>query len=912
MHSPEIPPQPRIHLTEARNNRGLSQQEVADLIGSTHVNVSRWERGITRPSPYFRRKLCGLFGKTEEELDLVAVHDEGETSQEATLALASGTSSAPTVVSGREGGPVHPGALYDPAIPLPPAYPLVGRELDLARIKQRLRGVGNVALTALNGLPGVGKTALSITLAHDPELRDHFSDGVLWAGLGPNPNMPGLLSRWGSLLGISQAQMATLSGNEAWARAIRTAIGTRKMLLVIDDAWQLEEALTVRVGGPNCAHLVTTRFPAIAAHMAVGGATMIQELNVEESLQLLDRLAPQVVSREAQRAQDLVQAVGGLPLALTLLGNYLRKQAYSGPARRITAAMQRLSDAQVRLQISEPHVPVESHPSLPIETSLSLQSVIAVTDQLLPEPAQLALYTLAVFPPKPNTFSEEAALAVTASTIDELDALSDAGLLESNGERYTLHQVIADYAHFRLPDLEASKAHSRLIAYITDYVETHKKDYELLQLESNTIRTALDLAYEEGKQPELVHVACDFAPFLILRGFYPDAEHHLKRAYGAAVQLDDKEGIIGTVLYLGEIEQRQGNYPQAEAHLQQGLTLARQINNNERICALLTQLGTVLQHQGHFQQAETAYQEGLRLARNNADNESICTLLSNLAWLNRKRGELAQSESYLQEGLILARKIDDPERLCGLLGLLGSVVGSRGDFAQAETYLQEGLVIARQLGDSEQICVHLISLGVAAARQGKNSQAKMYDQEGLKLARQIGHREHICLVLSNLGAVFVEENNYIQAEACFQEGLKVARQIGHREQISYLLLNLGMTTHKQGYYDVARLYLEESLDLANQISQPRTICVVLCELGDLSLSEGRTDQAAAAFRKMLEMAPAGDQESLALAYYGLAQVSVLYGEMKIAKEYAEKSAAAFEAMKHRKADEVKGWVKSTF
>ena len=137
---------------------------------------------------------------------------------------------------------------------------------------------------------------------------------------------------------------------------------------------------------------------------------------MEQSIQLLDKLAPQVVSREAQKVQDLVQAVGGLPLALTLLGNYLRKQAYSGPARRITAAMERLSDAEVRLQISEPHVPVESHPSLPIETSLSLQSVIAVTDQLLPEPARHTLYALSVFPPKPNTFSEEAALAVAACT----------------------------------------------------------------------------------------------------------------------------------------------------------------------------------------------------------------------------------------------------------------------------------------------------------------------------------------------------------------------------------------------------------------------------------------------------------------------------------------------------------------
>ncbi len=66
-------PQPRVHLAEARTLRGWSQQKVADHIGTTYVNVSRWERGITRPNPYFRRKLCTLYSKSEAELNLEPV-----------------------------------------------------------------------------------------------------------------------------------------------------------------------------------------------------------------------------------------------------------------------------------------------------------------------------------------------------------------------------------------------------------------------------------------------------------------------------------------------------------------------------------------------------------------------------------------------------------------------------------------------------------------------------------------------------------------------------------------------------------------------------------------------------------------------------------------------------------------------
>src|SRR5215472_10359934 len=92
MHNPETHPQPRVRLTDARNARELSQQEVADLIGSTHVNVSRWERGITRPGPFFRRKLCKLFGKTEEELDLGTSPYNAESARDTTIAVVHGSS----------------------------------------------------------------------------------------------------------------------------------------------------------------------------------------------------------------------------------------------------------------------------------------------------------------------------------------------------------------------------------------------------------------------------------------------------------------------------------------------------------------------------------------------------------------------------------------------------------------------------------------------------------------------------------------------------------------------------------------------------------------------------------------------------------------------------------------------------
>ena len=463
MQSSETPPQPRVRLTEARLNRGLSQQDVAETIQTTHVNVSRWERGITKPSPYFRRKLSKLFGKTEEELDLIPAAAPISAKENGTSAAQVAQKEERAAVAVAESLPINTDLppIYDPTIPLRPQNVLVGRDKELEMIKERLKKSGNVALTALNGLPGVGKTALSFAIAYDQELRQHFKDGILWAGLGPKPNMPGLLSRWGTLLGISANQMASLSNNEAWAKAIRNAIGMRSMLLVLDDAWELEDALMVRVGGLNCAHLVTTRFPALAAHMTTGDPTIISELGEQESVALLQQLAPKAVERETQRVHALVQAVGGLPLALTLMGNYLRKQTASGPTRRIGTVLERLSSAETRLQIQEPHIPAESHPSLSIEIPISLQSVIEVTDRTLTPEVRAALYALAVFPPKPNTFSEEAALVVAACTIEELDALSDSGLLATDSaEKLVSEGVPFREAHRQVAAQVREGAHS--------------------------------------------------------------------------------------------------------------------------------------------------------------------------------------------------------------------------------------------------------------------------------------------------------------------------------------------------------------------------------------------------------------------------------------------------------------------
>lgn len=836
-------------LAQARLRQGWTQEDLAREMGVSRKTILRWENGNTIPLPLLRVKLGEILQIDPAEIWSVGVGAGIQAGMQSSEAL-----------------PASPAqALIDPALPLLPGHPLVGREAELAHLRQRLCQGGSATLTALNGLPGVGKTALAVTLAHDPVVRAHFKDGILWAGLGLEPNVQSHLSRWGSLLGMSASEMSTLNDVASWAIALHRIIGSRMLLLIIDDVWVLEHALSVKVGGPACSHLVTTRFPSIAAQIATSGPTAIKELESSESLGLLHMLAPQVVAQETRRAHELIEAVGGLPLALTLIGNYLRQLSYTSPTQRIAAALQRLRDASERLNVSEMQAPVERHPSLPGDIPISLQTVIAVTDQQLEAQASQVLYALSIFPARPNTFSEEAALAVTASTIAILDQLTDTGLLEISGaDRYSLHQTIADYARLRLTD---KSVHQRLCAYMTGFVETHRKDYEVLENESNTILTALDIAHEQARSVELVSMACSFAPFLLSRGLYQTAQMHLQRASQTARARSDYSGLASILLYLGLTAWKAGDYEHAERYLQEGLDYARKVDNHEHTCALLANLGSV-------------------------------------TW---KSGDYRLAEAYLQEGLRLAREQGDKERICEQLDILGSIEIRRGNYGQAGAYLEEGLRFARQVQEQERTCTILLNLGVMFSEQGKYQEAMTYLHESLLIARQLRHQEWISGSLNNLGDAAFEQGDYEQATLYFQEGLQIARQIGHQEWISFHLLNLGSTASRQKNFAVAERYLQESLAMAYRMGIPQIICHVLNELGDLHLAQQQKDQAEQDFRSMIATAPEGGQDLLACAQYGLARALLAQERISEAMRLGAASAAVLETIGHRKGREVRDW-----
>ncbi len=782
------------------------------------MTVGRWERGEAVPTRQNIAELSQLFEMTPQELGFLSEAPGMEPSSEKSF-------------------------ITDPMIPLPSLQSLIGRDDILEAIQQRL-STGSPAI-ALHGLPGVGKTTIALSLISRPDIQTLFHDGILWAGLGPNPNVPEILSRWAALLGIAANGTGALKSLEARTRILREVIGARRILIILDDIWDDRDAFDLKVGGPFCAYVATTRSPQIAASFAMHEATSVPELSEEHGIALLGLLAPAIRTLDAKQVRTLVRSVGALPLALTLAGRYLHVQGYHGQPRRLQAAMEHLLDAKRRLHLSKPLESTDVHPNLSSMTSLSLQSVIAVSDQYLDEHAQRALRELSTFPAKPNTFSEEAALAVSTTSIEALDMLSDVGLLEINARgRYTFHQTITDYARSKQTDEDADE---RFIAYYANYMQKHAANYEEIEQDSGNMLAMLDLAHHRGMKNYLIQGTCAFVPFLLLRGLYDLAEEYLRHAYEVA--RDDIESEITLLLLLGQTAQKQSNYPLAIDYFQQGLILARSRESPEWISAFLSDLGWVTWKQGHYMQAE----------------------------------------EYLREGLDLACQIRNEERICKFLRVLGAVHSSLGNYLQGNEYLREGLDLARQIGNREQICVLLIDLGVSYTENNQSMVADEYLREGLAFAQQIGHREWISLAYLNLAALALEAHRYQEAEEYANDGLALARRIGNREWTCGNLVNLGISVREQGAFSQAQTYFLEAIALAQQLGRPYLTFMAMYEYACNAIEQGDEQTAEALLGAAHTTIPEGDQEAIGLYLLGMARLAALRGNIPEALQLGKES-----------------------
>ena len=205
------------------------------------------------------------------------------------------------------------------APPLKPNFvprPEIVSALKTRLLREEYIPQDSLRVIAAYGLAASGKSVMAAAIAHDPDIIQRFSDGVLWATLGHEPPLAELLGGWVQALGDSNSRF---TAPEAALRHLQGLLHKKSILLVIDDAWDPAHVTAMLAGGPRCAVLITTREALVAKAAGVIGDDLYEMgvMTPEQSLALLASGTPQSMTEPARsQALKVASAVGYLPLAL--------------------------------------------------------------------------------------------------------------------------------------------------------------------------------------------------------------------------------------------------------------------------------------------------------------------------------------------------------------------------------------------------------------------------------------------------------------------------------------------------------------------------------------------------------------------------------------------------------------------
>ncbi|WP_329121371.1 AfsR/SARP family transcriptional regulator [Streptomyces sp. NBC_01465] len=350
------------------------------------------------------------------------------------------------------------------AEPTPSAYPVPaqlppdvtdfgGRTEAVTRLGALLREAAagkTMAVAALTGLGGVGKTALAVHVAHTH--RDSFPDGQLYVALRGDTSAPADISAaLGHLLhSLGAAAQDIPEGAEERAALYRSMLAGRRVLILLDNAHDLMQVKPLLPGVRGCAVLITSRSRTVAP----AGARIfaVDTMNEPEALRLLGAVAGhERVAAEPEAARELVASCGWLPLAIRIAGARLAAR------RRWT-----LADLAVRLRDD-----VRRLDELRVGKYGMEDSIRRGYEALDPCPARVfrrvAAAGVAVF----GRSSVATLLGVGEQQArDAMECLVDAGLLEEHGaDSYRCHDLVRLFARRQLersPD-PAERAAARVL-----------------------------------------------------------------------------------------------------------------------------------------------------------------------------------------------------------------------------------------------------------------------------------------------------------------------------------------------------------------------------------------------------------------------------------------------------------------
>ena len=803
----------------------------------------------------------------------------------------------------------------------------------------------------VEGMPGVGKTALAIHWAHT--IEESFPDGYLYLDLRGDGDGAALirdevLRQALITLGIPSGQLP--ENEDARATAYREKISGKKILIILDnvhDEGQVKELLP-SAWGPLT--LMTSRNHL--RELASSDKIMTIELGVltpDESVELLTALVgEQRIADEPGAAKELAEVCGYLPLALRIVAANLARDPEAG----LPEAVRDLEQAPLSA------LTLHDNPNITVRATLDL-SYRGLDGDLRRTFRMLGLF-------EGHDISVEAAAAILDVYPEDahqlLAKLRLANLIERTAPgRYRFHDLLRDYARERSgveeePAARQAAVHRLLTWYLTtahdkgDFlgqrrrrmeglpvrpVTTDLQDREnrlvWLEIERENLLVVTKQAASVGEHRLTWEIADAVYDFFKLRSYTADNIEVHRLGLTAAQLVRDLSAETYMRYHLSVIYRLQGQYRLAVEEAEQALTISRRLKNRYLEAAARNTLAEIRYVMGQYTESLLDAETALTIREEIGDRLGEAETLNSIGRIQRAVGRYSESFHNVEAALAIRQEIHDSLGEAEALDTLARLYRLSGAYTKALESGYKALKIRLEHGDRLGEGESLQGLARVHRRLGDYSQAEEYAIQALNIMEKVGSARGIAEVYATLGDIYLDISREPDALESYDAAIEIRTSIGDRRGISESLLSLARAYRKRGEFERsltdARRALDISGDIGDRFGQARALDSLArtyqftnqydraLEYAEEALEiqrniddrrgEGNTlENIAEIYRRNNKYAPAlafaksahkvlvedGDQRGQASALESIALVQLKRGRPKLAIEAARKAA----------------------
>jgi predicted ATPase/DNA-binding SARP family transcriptional activator len=720
--------------------------------------------------------------------------------------------------------------------------PFVDRPVPLAQIVAQL-DKPQCRLLTLTGPGGVGKTRLAMEAARLVQ-RD-YRHGACFASFTGVREPGRILETIASALGVE------FGGDFSSEEDVIDYLRHREVLLVLDNfEYVLENAevlshllqkttsLKILVTSRERLNLVEEWLYFVETMMLPSDDDAADAVNfpaVQLFIQTAQRMQPAFsADKELKSIIQICKTVGGMPLAIELAASWVRMLSCEQIAQEVQRGLEFLATS-VR------NVP---------ERHRSMFAVFESSYNLLTAEEQRAFRQLCIFR---GGFHQRAAAAITDTSIFVLSSLVDKSLLTSVDGRYTLHELLRQYAKVKLeayPDemKAVQRAHS---AYYARYLNEREdklarslpnSKFEEVIHEIENIRLAWQFALDHA----LIHeVDLFLRPLFRLydaQSNFKDAEALFDALVGKLSAHPESDFVISKArAFQGACNFRMDQYESAEKLILLALPILEAYEARYEIWLSLTMLGRITAARGMYWQAQAYFSQIADMA---SEGDERAQALFRLASIATMLGQYEVAQQHLDAGVAALVQQDKTTEI-NYLVIQGDLHIRTGRFDAAQAAFEQALEISATLESSNNQAMLLADLSQAYIARGEYERARALCQQSIEKNRDLHNRWGESYGLLLLGRAYLGLNDLEQAATCFGQGLQICESTGIKTTLIALLRQQAKVNLLRGDFKGAAEQLSQALNISleNRIT-PLTLDVLM-GYAELDQAQGMRDAAVA-------------------------------------------------------------------